>query len=160
MANPKVHEVAADLGVTTDVALAKLKQMGEFIKSPSSSISPPVARKLKAALELDAEMRVARRNLLTQKRPFPARKPTPRRAARKRSQIAEPSPEQLANRESRAAAAAESQRIYEEKAAARRAADEAAGRKIATSSAPPPQKKRRWVKAIVSGGLPGLGRRR
>ncbi|NYG99708.1 translation initiation factor IF-2 [Schumannella luteola] len=31
----------------------KLKDMGEFVKSPSSSIAPPVARRLKAALEAD-----------------------------------------------------------------------------------------------------------
>ncbi|TAL43112.1 MAG: translation initiation factor IF-2, partial [Salinibacterium sp.] len=31
----------------------KLKEMGEFVKGPSSSIEPPVARKLKAALEAD-----------------------------------------------------------------------------------------------------------
>jgi len=35
------------------VALAKLKELGEFVKGPSSSIEPPVARKLRAALEAD-----------------------------------------------------------------------------------------------------------
>jgi translation initiation factor IF-2 len=52
-AKPRVHEVAAELGIDSKVALAKLKEMGEFVKGPSSSIEPPVARKLKAALEAD-----------------------------------------------------------------------------------------------------------
>ena len=53
-AKPRVHEVAADAGVDSKAALAKLKEMGEFVKGPSSSIEPPVARRLKAALEADA----------------------------------------------------------------------------------------------------------
>ncbi|MBC9928124.1 MULTISPECIES: translation initiation factor IF-2 [unclassified Leucobacter] len=53
MANPRVHEIAAELGVDSKVALAKLKEMGEFVKASSSSIAPPVARKLKAALEAE-----------------------------------------------------------------------------------------------------------
>ncbi|WP_316309004.1 translation initiation factor IF-2 N-terminal domain-containing protein, partial [Clavibacter michiganensis] len=51
MAKPRVHEIAAEIGVDSKTALAKLKEMGEFVKGPSSSIEPPVARKLKAALE-------------------------------------------------------------------------------------------------------------
>ncbi|MCR8671072.1 translation initiation factor IF-2 N-terminal domain-containing protein, partial [Agrococcus sp. HG114] len=50
MANPRVHEIAAEIGVESKVALAKLKEMGEFVKGPASAIAPPVARKLKAAL--------------------------------------------------------------------------------------------------------------
>ena len=53
MANPRVHEVAAELGIDSKIALDKLKGMGEFVKSASSSIAPPVARRLKAALEAD-----------------------------------------------------------------------------------------------------------
>ena len=50
MANPRVHEIAAEIGVESKVALAKLKEMGEFVKGPASAVTPPVARKLKAAL--------------------------------------------------------------------------------------------------------------
>ncbi|GAA3759425.1 hypothetical protein GCM10022240_10040 [Microbacterium kribbense] len=53
MAKPRVHEIAAELGVDSKVALAKLKELGEFVKSPSSTIEPPVARKLRAALAGD-----------------------------------------------------------------------------------------------------------
>ncbi|MCU1535004.1 MAG: translation initiation factor [Glaciihabitans sp.] len=50
-AKPRVHEVAAELGIDSKIALDKLKEMGEYVKGPSSSIEPPVARRLKAALE-------------------------------------------------------------------------------------------------------------
>ncbi|MFT4137340.1 translation initiation factor IF-2 N-terminal domain-containing protein, partial [Microbacterium sp.] len=53
MANPRVHEIASELGVDSKVALAKLKELGEYVKSPSSTIAPPVARKLRAALTAD-----------------------------------------------------------------------------------------------------------
>ncbi|THE06208.1 hypothetical protein E1I21_13155, partial [Microbacterium oleivorans] len=48
-----MHEIASELGVDSKVALAKLKELGEFVKSPSSTIEPPVARKLRAALEAE-----------------------------------------------------------------------------------------------------------
>lgn len=51
---PRVHEVAAELGIDGKIAIAKLRELGEFVKSPSSTIEPPVARKLRAALA-DAE---------------------------------------------------------------------------------------------------------
>ncbi|WP_157356745.1 translation initiation factor IF-2 N-terminal domain-containing protein, partial [Agromyces sp. NDB4Y10] len=50
-AKPRVHEIASELGVDSKVALEKLKEMGEYVKGPSSSIEPPVARRLRAALE-------------------------------------------------------------------------------------------------------------
>ncbi|KQQ27688.1 MULTISPECIES: translation initiation factor IF-2 [unclassified Frondihabitans] len=49
MAKPRVHEIASELGIESKIALEKLKEMGEFVKGPSSSIEPPVARKLRAA---------------------------------------------------------------------------------------------------------------
>ncbi|MBX9471123.1 translation initiation factor IF-2 [Microcella sp.] len=52
-AKPRVHEIASELGVESKVALEKLKELGEFVKGPSSTIEPPVARKLRAALEAE-----------------------------------------------------------------------------------------------------------
>jgi len=49
VAKPRVHEIAAELGIESKVALEKLKELGEFVKGPSSSVEPPVARKLRAA---------------------------------------------------------------------------------------------------------------
>ncbi|QKS16371.1 translation initiation factor IF-2 [Curtobacterium sp. Csp2] len=51
MAKPRVHEIASELGVDSKTAMEKLKELGEFVKGPSSSVEPPVARKLRAALQ-------------------------------------------------------------------------------------------------------------
>jgi len=51
LAKPRVHEVAAQLGVDSIVVLNRLREMGEFVKSPSSTIEPPVARKLIASFD-------------------------------------------------------------------------------------------------------------
>ena len=50
MANPRVHEIASELGIESKIVLEHLKTMGEFVKGPSSSVAPPVARRVKAAL--------------------------------------------------------------------------------------------------------------
>ncbi|GGH63509.1 translation initiation factor IF-2 [Rothia aerolata] len=49
MAKPRVHEIAKDLGITSKEALAKLKDLGEFVKGASSTVEPPVEKKLRAA---------------------------------------------------------------------------------------------------------------
>jgi translation initiation factor IF-2 len=49
VAKPRVHEIASELGIDSKTALEKLKEMGEFVKGPSSSVEPPVARKLRQA---------------------------------------------------------------------------------------------------------------
>ncbi|QOD94844.1 translation initiation factor IF-2 [Chryseoglobus sp. 28M-23] len=46
-----MHEIASELGIESKVALEKLKELGEFVKGPSSTIEPPVARKLRKAVE-------------------------------------------------------------------------------------------------------------
>jgi len=51
VAKPRVHEIASELGVDSKTAMEKLKELGEFVKGPSSSVEPPVARKLRAALQ-------------------------------------------------------------------------------------------------------------
>ncbi|UQN15939.1 translation initiation factor IF-2 [Gulosibacter sp. ACHW.36C] len=55
MAKPRVHEIAAEMGVESKVALATLQEMGEFVKTASSSVEPPVARRLRDELKRRAE---------------------------------------------------------------------------------------------------------
>jgi translation initiation factor IF-2 len=43
----RVHELAKDLGVPSKAVLEKLNEMGEFVKSASSTVEAPVARRLK-----------------------------------------------------------------------------------------------------------------
>ena len=46
MSKVRVHELAKQLGMESKEVLAKLQEMGEFVRSASSTVEPPVARKL------------------------------------------------------------------------------------------------------------------
>ncbi|MFA5918081.1 MAG: translation initiation factor IF-2 [Candidatus Nanopelagicaceae bacterium] len=46
MAKVRVHELAKQLGMESKVVLAKLQEIGEFVKSPSSTVEAPVVRKM------------------------------------------------------------------------------------------------------------------
>ena len=46
---PRVYDIAKELGIDTKIALEKLKELGEFVKGGSSTITPPVAKKLRDA---------------------------------------------------------------------------------------------------------------
>ncbi|EFG73819.1 translation initiation factor IF-2, partial [Mycobacterium parascrofulaceum ATCC BAA-614] len=43
----RVHELAKELGVTSKEVLARLNEQGEFVKSASSTVEAPVARRLR-----------------------------------------------------------------------------------------------------------------
>ncbi len=90
-AKPRVHEVAAELGVDSKVALDKLKEMGEYVKGPSSSIEPPVARRLKQALAAEGIKAPA----AAPKPPAPRAAPKP--PAPKPAPEAEPAPSPTAH---------------------------------------------------------------
>ena len=47
----RVHELAKQLGVTSKELLATLKEQGEFVKTASSTIEPPVIKKMRAHYE-------------------------------------------------------------------------------------------------------------
>ena len=49
MPKARVYELAKELGVDSKTVLSKLESMGEFVKSASSTVEPPVARKLRNA---------------------------------------------------------------------------------------------------------------
>ncbi|EEW49432.1 translation initiation factor IF-2, partial [Corynebacterium efficiens YS-314] len=42
----RVHELAKKLGITSKELLATLKEQGEFVKTASSTIEPPVVKKM------------------------------------------------------------------------------------------------------------------
>jgi len=44
----RVHELAKELGVTSKEVLARLSEQGEYVKSASSTVEAPVARRLRA----------------------------------------------------------------------------------------------------------------
>ncbi|MDN6638750.1 MAG: translation initiation factor IF-2 N-terminal domain-containing protein, partial [Yaniella sp.] len=65
MAKLRVHEVAKQLGIPSREALSKLEEIGEFVSSASSTIEPPVVKRLRAEFE----------NAAPEEKPKPAAKP-------------------------------------------------------------------------------------
>ncbi|WP_396451634.1 translation initiation factor IF-2 N-terminal domain-containing protein, partial [Actinomadura sp.] len=49
MAKVRVYELAKEFGVESKVVMAKLQEMGEFVRSASSTIEAPVVRRLTEA---------------------------------------------------------------------------------------------------------------
>jgi translation initiation factor IF-2 len=49
VAKPRVHELAKELGTTSKNVLEKLQDMGEFVRSASSTLEAPVVRRVKEA---------------------------------------------------------------------------------------------------------------
>ncbi|HEU5222761.1 MAG TPA: translation initiation factor IF-2 [Candidatus Lumbricidophila sp.] len=143
-AKPRVHEIAAELGVSSQDALAKLKEMGEFVKGPSSSIEPPVARKLKAAIEADPSLKrgddSAKPAAAPAAKPAAARKgPTPgpvRPAAPAAPAPAAPAAHTDDDGVSAPALTVAERQAQAERAAAERAAAKAAGGDAASTAKP------------------------
>jgi translation initiation factor IF-2 len=50
----RVHELAKELGVESKTVLAKLQELGEYVKSASSTVEAPVARRLRASFQAGA----------------------------------------------------------------------------------------------------------
>ncbi|MFD1232989.1 translation initiation factor IF-2 N-terminal domain-containing protein, partial [Pseudonocardia benzenivorans] len=46
----RVHELAKELGLSSKQVLSKLQDLGEYVKSPSSTVEAPVARKLRESV--------------------------------------------------------------------------------------------------------------
>ena len=60
----RVHELAKELGVTSKEVLARLKEQGEFVKSASSTVEAPVARRLRESFDpVEATPRRRRRQV-------------------------------------------------------------------------------------------------
>ncbi|MGC0251032.1 translation initiation factor IF-2 [Pseudactinotalea sp. Z1748] len=82
MAKVRVHELAKELGVDSKSVMAKLSELGEFVKSASSTIEPPVQRRLREAFPPPpegekAEPKPAKTKAAPKAAPKPAPKPKP-----------------------------------------------------------------------------------
>ena len=80
MAKVRVYELAKDVGMESKDVLAKLQEMGEFVRSASSTVEPPVVRKF-----LDKFPPV---NKPAEEKP--AKKAAPKKTAPKKSEIETP----------------------------------------------------------------------
>ncbi len=91
MAKTRVHELAKEFGVESKFVLEKLKEMGEFVKSASSTVEPPVEMRFKkqygdelkaAAASAPAETAASAEKPAAKKAaPKPGPKPAPAPAA-------------------------------------------------------------------------------
>ncbi|MBJ2121255.1 translation initiation factor IF-2 [Arthrobacter sp. MSA 4-2] len=59
MAKVRVHELAKELGITSKDAVAKLQELGEFVRSASSTIEAPVVKKLRGAFPANGASKTA-----------------------------------------------------------------------------------------------------
>ncbi|MEI6698153.1 MAG: translation initiation factor IF-2 N-terminal domain-containing protein, partial [Mycobacteriaceae bacterium] len=74
----RVHELAKELGVTSKEVLARLSEQGEFVKSASSTVEAPVARRLREAFGGEKPAENASANAPAK---APAKKAAPAKAA-------------------------------------------------------------------------------
>ena len=96
----RVHELAKELGVTSKEVLARLSEQGEFVKSASSTVEAPVARRLSRVVRRrqarGAEAVKAPQRLAAAGAPRPkarrAPERPPRRPGRTRAPAAAPAP--------------------------------------------------------------------
>jgi len=72
VAKVRVYELAKELGVESKVLVAKLQDMGEFVRSASSTIEPPVVRRLREEFPAQAAAAPAKK---TTKKAAPAPAP-------------------------------------------------------------------------------------
>jgi len=90
-AKPRVHELAKELGTTSKELLARLGDMGEFVKSASSTVEAPVARRLRQ--EYDAAQGAPAASAGKTESPTP--EPAKAAAAPKGPRPAAPSPSKI-----------------------------------------------------------------
>ncbi|MGX9293570.1 translation initiation factor IF-2 [Tsukamurella paurometabola] len=76
----RVHELAKELGVTSKEVLARLSEQGEFVKSASSTVEAPVARRLRESYGSKSDGG-AKPGPAPAKKPGPAAASTPAAAA-------------------------------------------------------------------------------
>ena len=83
MAQPRVHEFAKEVGVPSKAVIAKLKDMGEVVKSSSSTLNPMVLKKLRAEFPAAAAKPAAKAAPAKAAPAESAAKPAPKPAAAK-----------------------------------------------------------------------------
>jgi translation initiation factor IF-2 len=77
----RVYELAKELGVESKVVMTKLQEMGEFVRSASSTVEPPVVRRLRtempAAPAVSAEAPAPAKKAAARKSAAPTPAPAP-----------------------------------------------------------------------------------
>ncbi|PLS26990.1 translation initiation factor IF-2 [Bifidobacterium anseris] len=94
MPKARVYELAKELGVDSKTVLEKLKDMGEFVKSASSTVEAPVVRRLKAAFPKPGE--ASQESNTNTKKPAAKKHTAPKPAAPKPAAAPRPAAAQAA----------------------------------------------------------------
>lgn len=136
----RVHELAKELGVTSKEVLARLSDQGEFVKSASSTVEAPVARRLRESFGGGDKPAPAASNGAAAEAAAPPKKAGPKPGAPKPApkKVAEPVVEAPVAPEPPAAPAAPAAPAPKPSPAARPAAAEAAAPAPAPAPAPRP----------------------
>ncbi|MBO9553774.1 translation initiation factor IF-2 N-terminal domain-containing protein, partial [Cellulomonas sp.] len=92
MAKVRVYELAKELGVDSKTIMTKLNELGEFVRSASSTIEPPVVRKLRDTYPVGGGASAAAPAPKAPARPAPAPAPAPAAAAPAPAPAATPAP--------------------------------------------------------------------
>ena len=147
MAKLRVHELAKELGITSKELMGHLKEAGEFVKSSSSSLEPPVVRQMREKFATAPKTKKADAKPAA-KAPKPsAAKPAAKKAAATAEATAEAAPKAAAPKADapkpgapKPAAAAKS--APKPRAKKPEGAPKPAGRKPAEAGAPKPAPRR------------------
>ena len=147
MAKLRVHELAKELGITSKELMGHLKEAGEFVKSSSSSLEPPVVRQMREKFAAAPKTKKADAKPAS-KAPKPsAAKPAAKKAAAPAEATAEAAPKAAAPKADapkpgapKPAAAAKS--APKPRAKKPEGAPKPAGRKPAEAGAPKPAPRR------------------
>ena len=92
MAKLRVHELAKELGITSKELMGHLKEAGEFVKSSSSSLEPPVVRQMREKFATAPKTKKAEAKPAA-KAPKPsAAKPAAKKAAASKAEASDAAP--------------------------------------------------------------------
>ena len=92
MAKLRVHELAKELGITSKELMGHLKEAGEFVKSSSSSLEPPVVRQMREKFATAPKTKKAEAKPAA-KAPKPsAAKPAAKKAAAPKAEASDAAP--------------------------------------------------------------------
>ena len=92
MAKLRVHELAKELGITSKELMGHLKEAGEFVKSSSSSLEPPVVRQMREKFATAPKTKKAEAKAAA-KAPKPsAAKPAAKKAAAPKAEASDAAP--------------------------------------------------------------------
>ena len=147
MAKLRVHELAKELGITSKELMGHLKEAGEFVKSSSSSLEPPVVRQMREKFAAAPKTKKAEAKPAA-KAPKPsAAKPAAKKAAAPTAEVSDAAPK----------AAAPKPGAPKPRAKKADAAPKPASRKSAEGGAPKPAPRRADAPRPARSGGPRPG---